>query len=495
MNDLIRLSDADNVAVVQRTIATGEQVTGDGIALAAITDVPKGHKIALKALVSGENVIKYGAPIGHLTQDVAPGAWIHVHNMVTNLSDELTYTYEPSLAPVTYPVKNRTFAGYRRADGSVGVRNNLYIVPMVGCVNAIAEAAVAQLRSRHPQGLPFDDVIVLRHPFGCSQLGGDLDSTRQILADAVAHPNTGGALVFGLGCENNTMEGFQRLLGPVDGNRVKFLVAQQVNDEVGAAVDLLEQLCEAARGDHRQDVPLSELRVGLKCGGSDGFSGITANPLLGMFSDFLISQGGATVMSEVPEMFGAETRLMARAENEQVFDGIVDLINGFKRYFMASGQPVYENPSPGNHDGGITTLEEKSLGCTQKSGTSAVVDVLRYGDRLRRPGLSLLDGPGNDLVSSTNLAAAGCQIVLFTTGRGTPFGTFVPTVKVATNNELATTKSHWIDFDASRLFDEGKARVLDDFIDKIIAVASGELAKNEVNQFQEIAIFKNGVTL
>jgi len=495
MKDLLHLTKTDNVAVALHDIKAGETASGDGLSLTAGTDVPRGHKLALTRLPAGSPVIKYGAPIGHLTQDVEAGAWVHSHNLATNLAAELDYVYAQDLAPVAHPPDPRTFAGYRRPDGRVGVRNDLYVVPMVGCVNGSAQIAVRTLRQRHPEGLPFDNVIVCEHPYGCSQLGGDHETTRRILADIVAHPNAGGVLVFGLGCENNTMDAFRQLLGPVDEDRVKFLVAQQVADETDAAVALMEQLAEAARPDHREEVPLSELTIGLKCGGSDGFSGVTANPLLGMLSDFLISQGGAAVLTEVPEMFGAETRLMARARDEKTFAAIVGLINGFKRYYLDAGEPVYENPSPGNRAGGITTLEEKSLGCTMKSGTSAVVDVVPYGGRIRQPGLSLLEGPGNDLVSATNLAASGCQMVLFTTGRGTPFGVFVPTLKVSTTSELAAAKPHWIDFDAGRLFTEDAPAVLASLIDRVIAAAGGERTHNETQGFQEIAIFKNGVTL
>lgn len=496
MKDLIYLNPLDNVAVALRDIKNGEEVTDGAVSTLAVTDVPRGHKIALRDFKTNENVTKYGAPIGHVTEDVAKGTWIHSHNMKTNLDGELEYTYEPDLKLVSYPVENRTFKGYRRADGRVGVRNDLYIVPMVGCVNGIAEIVVEQFKSKHAgEKLPFDNIIILKHEYGCSQLGDDHENTRRVLADAVHHTNAGGVLVFGLGCENNTMDAFKVLVGKVDHSRVKFLVAQHVKNEQKSANDLLEEILVAAKDDHREDIPLSELTIGLKCGGSDGFSGITANPLIGMFSDYLGAQGGSSVLTEVPEMFGAETRLMARAENEEVFTNIVHLINDFKRYFKSYGQPVFENPSPGNKEGGITTLEDKSLGCTQKSGTAPVVDVLTYAQPIRKKGLSLLQGPGNDLVSTTNMAAAGVNMILFSTGRGTPFGTFVPTLKIATNNELAQKKDHWIDFNAGRLFNEDKEAVFEDFIEKIIAVASGELTRNEENKFQEIAIFKNGVTL
>ncbi|MDR0299475.1 MAG: altronate dehydratase family protein [Streptococcaceae bacterium] len=496
MRNLIYLNQDDNVAVALLDIAAGEEATDGNISLNAKTHIPQGHKIALRDLKLNENVMKYGAPIGHTTEKVEKGSWIHSHNLETNLEGELDYVYQPDLKVVSYPKRDKTFRGYRRLDGRVGVRNDLYIIPMVGCVNGIAERVVQQFREDHAgEKLPFDNIQILKHEYGCSQLGDDHENTRKILADAVHHPNAGGVLVFGLGCENNTMDAFKVLVGKVNHTRVKFLVAQHVKDEQKSARNLLEELLEAARDDHREEVPLSELKVGMKCGGSDGFSGITANPLIGMFSDYLGAQGGSTVLTEVPEMFGAETRLMARAESEEVFHNIVDLINNFKSYFLSYGQPVYENPSPGNKEGGITTLEDKSLGCTQKSGTSPVVDVLSYAEPVRKKGLSLLQGPGNDLVSTTNMAAAGVHLILFSTGRGTPFGTFVPTLKIATHTELAENKPHWIDFDAGRLFKEDKEAVLEDFIEKIIATASGEKTRNEENKFQEIAIFKNGVTL
>lgn len=495
IKDIMELNPCDNVVVALHPIKKGTIISEGELYLTVLNDIPQGHKIALSDLKKDDDVIKYCAPIGHVTTDVKPGEWLHTHNVKTNLNDELEYSYEPELRTITYPKVARTFQGYRRKNGKVGIRNDLFIVPTVGCVNGIAERIVELFKNNHPTIAPFDNITILKHPYGCSQLGNDHENTRKILADAVKHPNAGGVLVFGLGCENNTVDGFRELLGEVDPERVKFLVAQKVEDEIHTGANLLEEIYQAAKNDHREEIPLSELKIGLKCGGSDGFSGITANPLLGMFSDFLISQGGSTVLTEVPEMFGAEQLLMARAENQEVFENIVDLINDFKHYFTNYGEPIYENPSPGNKDGGITTLEDKSLGCTQKAGTAPVVDVLKYGEKLRKTGLSLLEGPGNDLVAASNLASADCQLVLFTTGRGTPFGSYVPTMKVATNNEIFHAKPHWMDFNAGRLLQEEKEHVLTDFIDKILAVASGEETRNEENNFREIAIFKNGVTL
>lgn len=525
MKTLMKMNARDNVAVALRPLTAGErlQAEGDGAertvvssagmdrtdtgmtdmnssdtrlaGIEALQDVPQGHKIATAAIPQGGVVMKYGAPIGYATADIPAGEWVHLHNVRTTLAGEEDYVYAPELHPAVYPPRGLTFDGYRRRNGKVGIRNDLFLVPTVGCVNGIAELIIAEFKQRHPDLGPFDNVTVLKHPYGCSQLGDDHRMTRDILLDAVQHPNAGGVLVFGLGCENNIVAEFREKLGDFDESRVKFLVAQDVGDEVEAGMQLLEELHAAALGDAREPVPLSELNVGLKCGGSDGFSGITANPLLGAFSDFLIGQGGSTILTEVPEMFGAEKVLMARAQNEEVFSDIVWLINDFKQYFLSHGESVYENPSPGNKAGGISTLEDKSLGCTQKAGTSAVVDVLKYGEKLRRKGLSLLQAPGNDLVASSALAAADCQLVLFTTGRGTPFGSFVPTVKIATNNELFAKKGHWMDFNAGPLLERPMEDVLESFIAYLIEVASGRPTRNEQNQVRELAIFKTGVTL
>lgn len=492
---LLKLNERDNVAVALRPIAACESLKIDGLSITAQQDIPQGHKIALTDIPTKANVIKYGYPIGHTLVDINPGDWLHTHNVKTNLDGELEYTYQQDIHQVHYPKKELTFQGYRRSNGKVGIRNDLYIVPTVGCVNGTAEYMLKEFEALHPDLGTFDNITILKHPYGCSQLGEDHENTRSILIDAVNHPNAGGVLVFGLGCENNIVAEFRELLGNYDSTRVKFLVAQEVGNEIDAGLELLEEIYEAAKNDHREAIPISELNVGLKCGGSDGFSGITANPLLGAFSDFLIAQGGSTILTEVPEMFGAEQMLMARAENEKVFEDIVHLINDFKQYFHSYGEPVYENPSPGNKAGGITTLEDKSLGCTQKAGTAPVVDVLQYGEKISKKGLSLLQAPGNDLVASSALAAADCHLVLFTTGRGTPFGSFVPTVKVATNSTIYNHKKHWMDFNAGPLLEQPMNVILEAFIEKVIAVASGEKTRNEANGVREIAIFKTGVTL
>ena len=441
-----------------------------------------GHKYALVDIKKGENIIKYGNPIGHATQDIKKGEHVHTHNVKTNLSGNLEYAYIPKTFPIPYGPDDRTFMGYVRENGSVGIRNDIWIVNTVGCVNKVAQRIAAATGAYH-----------FPHPFGCSQLGDDQSITQKILKGMVNHPNAAGVLVLGLGCENNNIEAFRSVLGDVDERRVRFLIAQEHEDEVAEGIRLVEELKEYAKTFRRTPVSVSRLVVGLKCGGSDGYSGITANPLVGRFSDKLIAAGGSCILTEVPEMFGAEHLLMQRCVSLRVFDRTVSLINDFKDYYTRHHQVIYENPSPGNKKGGITTLEEKSLGCVQKGGLSPVVDVLDYGDTVREAGLSLLNGPGNDIVAITNLMAAGAHIILFTTGRGTPVGSAVPTVKIATNRSLAERKAGWIDFDASPTL-EGRS-LEDELYDYVIRVAEGEETKNEKNGYREISIFKDGVTL
>jgi altronate hydrolase len=485
MKEVIRIHQEDNVAVALRDFLAQENFMVNGKEVSLKEEVKRGHKIAITPISAGNNIIKYGFPIGHATHSISPGEWVHTHNTKTNLNRINEYEFHQKLAAPKEKKQSLTFKGYRRKNGNVGIRNELWIVPTVGCVNGIAEQMIKQFQKEIEDLSPFEHVTVLKHNYGCSQLGDDHRNTRTMLTRMVQHPNAGGVLVLGLGCENNSLEEFKQALGTIDESRVKFLQSQDVTDEIEAGVALLKEIYD-----------ISRLKVGLKCGGSDGLSGITANPLLGKFSDWLIAQGGTTVLTEVPEMFGAETLLMERAVDEQTFNKIVNLVNDFKTYFLNHNQPVYENPSPGNKAGGITTLEDKSLGCTQKAGTAPVVDVLKYGDPLQISGLNLLSAPGNDLVASTALAASGCHIVLFTTGRGTPFGTFVPTVKISTNTALYNKKPHWVDFNGGVLVEgDTEEATLESFIQYMIGVSSGELVNNEKNDFREMAIFKTGVTL
>ena len=492
----LRINPADNVAVAIVNLPAGEHLSVDGIEITLNEDIPAGHKFALKNFAEGENVIKYGYPIGHARMAKKQGDWMNETNIKTNLAGLLDYTYNPIQVSLDIPHKDLTFKGYRRKNGDVGVRNEIWIIPTVGCVNGIIGQLAEGLR-RETEGKGVDAIVAFPHNYGCSQLGDDHENTKKILRDMVLHPNAGAVLVVGLGGENNQPDVFREFLGEFDEDRVKFMVTQKVGDEYEEGMEILRDLYAKASKDERTDVPLSELRVGLKCGGSDGFSGITANPLLGMFSDFLIAQGGTSVLTEVPEMFGAETILMDRCNTPELFDKTVRLINDFKRYFEEHHQTIYENPSPGNKAGGISTLEDKALGCTQKSGFSPVRDVLAYGERVHTPGLNLLSAPGNDLVAATALASAGAQIVLFSTGRGTPFACPVPTLKIATNTPLATKKHGWIDFNAGQLLTDGKTlpELSQALMEDVLATASGRLVCSERNGFHDLAIFKTGVTL
>lgn len=491
----LRIHPDDNVAVAILPLKAGEEITIDEFKFTLKQDIPSGHKFALKNLVQSEDIIKYGYPIGHLLEDKLQGDLLDHSNIKTNLAGLLDYTYNPEKENIEIEKQNLTFKGFRRKNGDVGIRNEIWIIPTVGCVNGIIEKLAEGLRAE-TKGEGVDAIVAYPHNYGCSQLGEDHENTKKILKDMVLHPNAGAVFVVGLGCENNQPDVFKEFLGEYDEDRIQFMVTQEVQDEQEEGMKILRDLYNKVVKDEREDIPLAELKVGLKCGGSDGFSGITANPLLGMFSDFLIAQGGTSVLTEVPEMFGAETILMNRCENENLFEKTVLLINDFKEYFLSHNEPVGENPSPGNKAGGISTLEEKALGCTQKGGKSPVSGVLAYGERLKNKGLNLLSAPGNDLVASSALAASGCHLVLFTTGRGTPFGAFVPTMKISTNSNLANKKPNWIDFNAGIILEnETMEDVCKQFTDYIIKVASGEWVNNEKNGYREVAIFKTGVTL
>ena len=493
MTKLIRITERDNVAVALHAAAKGETLKAGDAVVTAREDIPQGHKIALVPIAAGEAVVKYGFPIGHATEPVEAGSWVHTHNMRTNLSGEEEYAYEPSV-PEIEAAEAETFQGYRREDGRAAVRNEIWIIPTVGCVNDVAKKLVSDNQDLVSGSI--DGLYTFPHPYGCSQTGDDHAQTRKLLAALARHPNAGAVLVLSLGCENLQHDQFVEELGEYDAERVKFLTCQDVEDEFAAGRTLLEQCASYAGRYRREAVPVSELVIGLKCGGSDGLSGVTANPTVGAFSDMVIARGGSTVLTEVPEMFGAEGMLLSRCVNEQVFGKAAAMLNSFKDYFISHNETVYENPSPGNKKGGITTLEDKSCGCVQKGGTAPVADVIGYGEQVTAYGLSLLYGPGNDLVSATALTAAGAHIVLFTTGRGTPFGAPAPTVKIASNSGLAARKPGWIDFDAGPVADgEPIAEAAKRLYALVLDIAGGRPSKTELLGYREIAIFKNGVTL
>ena len=495
MQNCLRIHEKDNVAVALKPLEKGQVLHfPEGLDLVCQEDIPQGHKIALRSLVEGEAIIKYGARIGLATADIPQGTWIHTHNIRPGLGEVRDYRYEPDFAPLPAG-EQRHFQGYRRPDGRVGIRNEIWIIPTVGCVNNIAQHLERQGSQRFVRG-SVEAVYAFPHPYGCSQMGDDQENTRKILSALIQHPNAAAVLVLGLGCENSGIEVLKGYLGDYDQARLRFLNCQDSTDELAEGLELLEELAAYAGQFQREEIPASELVVGLKCGGSDGLSGITANPTVGRFSDLLIAQGGSTILTEVPEMFGAETQLMARCSSEELFHKTVALINDFKEYFMRHGQTIYENPSPGNKQGGISTLEDKSLGCTQKSGNAPISGVLAYGEPLQAHGLNLLSAPGNDLVAATALAASGAHMVLFTTGRGTPFACPVPTLKISTNNRIYEQKKNWIDYNCGTMVDGVSLDELGQgLLDLVLSVASGQKLKSEEAGFHDMAIFKQGVTL
>ena len=494
MQDIVKINQNDNVAVALRPLNEGETLDVAGEKVTLVQDIPQGHKFALRAIAQGEEVVKYGFRIGYAKEAIEKGAWVHVHNVKTALGDVLSYEYRPEGNKDVEPSEHVYFDGYRRADGKAGIRNEIWIIPTVGCVNSIAKAL--ETAAKKFVGGNVEDVIAFQHPYGCSQMGDDQENTRKVLADMIHHPNAAGVLVLGLGCENSNIPVLMDYIGEYDEQRVKFLQCQDVEDEMETAMGILEELAAYANAFSREKIDASELIIGMKCGGSDGLSGITANPVVGAFSDLLVSKGGTTILTEVPEMFGAETLLMNRCATPELFDKTVDLINNFKNYFTSHNQTIYENPSPGNKKGGISTLEDKSLGCTQKSGSSLVKGVLEYAEPVKVKGLNLLSAPGNDLVAATALAVSGAHMVLFTTGRGTPFASPVPTVKFSSNSKLAGHKSNWIDFNAGQMVeDKTKEELAQDLLNYVLEVASGRKVKSEAAGFHDMAIFKQGVTL
>jgi len=493
----IQVHNKDNVAVALEDLTKGSTITIDNTDVVLNEDVGRGHKISLTSLKSGQEIFKYGYSIGYTTCDTFAGDWIHTHNLKTLLSDDDKFSYNPANHALPHDNEQMpTFMGYPRTNGLVGIRNELWIINSVGCVNHLAQALVRRCKAQFNDCA--DDFLAVTHPFGCSQLGDDLAQTKQLLASLASNPNAGAVLFLGLGCENNQLSALIAELPSEMNGRVSYFNAQEVDDEEVEGMAHIEKLLATMADDKRVACPVSQLTLAMKCGGSDGLSGLTANPLLGRISEKMASYGATVILTETPEMFGAEQVLMNNAANEGIFEKIVDLVDGFKQYFVDNNQPVYENPSPGNKAGGLTTLEDKSLGAIQKGGDAPVQDVIKYGDKATaKNGITLLQGPGNDAVSCTALAASGANMVLFTTGRGTPLGVPVPTVKIASNSNLATRKKHWIDYDAGQLLriDKTQDECTQEFFDLLLEIASGKATKNELNQFKEISIWKGGVTL
>jgi len=493
----IQVHSNDTVAVALENLAKGTVISVNNQDITLNEDINRGHKIALSDQKKNEQIIKYGYSIGYLTSAIQAGDWVHTHNLKTLLSDDDEFSFQPANHAISSNSSNMpTFMGYPRSNGLVGIRNELWIINTVGCVNHLAQALVRQCKERFSEQA--DDFLAVTHPFGCSQLGDDLAQTKQLLASLASNPNAGAVLFLGLGCENNQLSALIAELPSDLSDRVSYFNAQEVDDEEAIGMAHIEKLLATMANDKRVACPVSKLTLAMKCGGSDGLSGLTANPLLGRISEKMAGYGATVILTETPEMFGAEQVLMNNAANENVYNDIVSLVDGFKQYFIDNNQPVYENPSPGNKDGGLTTLEDKSLGAIQKGGNAPVQGVIQYGEKATaKNGITLLQGPGNDAVSCTALAASGANMVLFTTGRGTPLGVPVPTVKIASNTNLATRKKHWIDYDAGQLLrlDKTQDECTNEFFELLLEIASGKATKNELNQFKEISIWKGGVTL
>ncbi|MCR5741168.1 MAG: altronate dehydratase family protein [Gammaproteobacteria bacterium] len=491
MKKHIKINERDNVIIALENLSKGDVVESIEIK----EDIRRGHKFAIKDIKKGEKILKYGHVIGMAKEDISKGAWVHTHNIKTTLDQEdRVFTYNPKFYDQTQKFEDVKVKVYKRSNGLVGIRNELWVVPTVGCVNGEAKNLVQQFLLRHPD-LKIDGAYAITHPYGCSQMGDDKENTKESLQDIVLHPNAGGVLVLGLGCEENQVKEFRATIGEYDESRIKFLEIQSVSDDEKVGLDILEELYSIMSQDKREEVPFSEIRVGLECGGSDGMSGITANPLIGLFSDYIVAQGGTSVLTEVPEMFGAEDVLLNRCDTKETYDKLLFCIDDFKDYYKRNGQVIYENPSPGNKEGGITTLEDKSCGCVEKGGSSKVVDVLKHTERIRKNGLNIISGPGNDIVATTALGMCGCHLVLFSTGRGTPLGSFIPVLKISTNTELYERKRHWIDFNSGEFNSTNKEETLRALIKEIIEVIEGKKTKAEINNIREIAIFKKGVTL
>ncbi len=498
MAKVLRINDGDNVVIAAEAIKKGTIITDQGRQIEVLDDIPVGHKIATANIAKGENVMRYGNPIGHTVEEIKPGSWAHVHNIATNLSDIVEYEYNPVFDTVVNAPENMpTFKGYRRKDGQVGIRNEIWVIPTVFCANGPAQRIAEVANQKYAKSANFDGFYALTHANGCSQVGTDLEYTQKIIANLIQHPNAGAVLLVSLGCEVNNFESMKPYLGSVDINRVKMINCQEVEDEIEVGLDYIAELYNFAAGFNREELPLSDLVMAVNCGGSDAFSGISANALLGRVTDKITSYGGTVVMTEVPEMFGAEHILMNKAENEEVFNGIVKLINDYKNYFKKYGQKIYENPTQGNKEGGISTLEEKSLGCIQKGGKSIVTDVLEYGDKVKTKGFNLISGPGNDLVGITNQEAAGCVLTVFTTGRGTPTGFTTPLVRLGSNSNMSNRKKDWIDYNAGDILDGVKSfeEAAEELLAMILKVASGEImSKAEAKGYRQIGMLRDGVT-
>lgn len=488
MNTLLRLHPKDNVALALRPLPSGARVSVEGISLFTRDPIPYGHKVALVSIPKGGRIIKYGYPIGRAVRSISPGEHVHVHNTESGRAHGDTarpvIREESSLIP-RFP--QDTFLGFRRQDGRVGVRNHVLVMASVHCVNGGVERI----------GREVPGVVALPHIYGCSQLGEDLAQTRRVLEGYVSHPNVGATLIVGLGCEalptRELVDGLRDR-----GYRVELLLLQEIGGS-RAAVRKGKELAAELLGEvgklRPEPVPLSELVVGVECGGSDAWSGVTANPAVGAIADALVAHGGTVILSEVTEFIGAEHILAARAISPEVGKAILRAVARREGVAVEMGVDLRgAQPSPGNMEGGLTTIEEKSLGAIVKGGTTPVREFLGYGERPSARGLVVMDTSGNDLESVTGMVAGGAQVVLFTTGRGTPVGNpIVPVIKISSNTPLYERMRDDLDFDAgSILRGEPPTSVAARLAALLLEVAGGRPTQAEVWGHREFAIEPRG---
>lgn len=496
----IKLYPQDTVALATSELKKGQTVTVDGETITLLDDIPNAHKIALKDFETGEAVRKYDNIIGYASKPIKKGEWIHSHNEVTGLGKSKEYTYDFNPISIFPGESDKTFMGYDRADGGAGIRNHLAIISTVFCANGPLRKLARMAEAKYPATENFDGIIAFDQEFGCSQTGKDLVTTCKIIAGIAKNANFGGVLLVSNGCEMAIPSVLEQYMGDYDKKRIRTLTLQEVEDEFTAGMELIDEIMEEMKDDKRTPININRLHIAMNCGGSDGYSGITANTLLGTLCDTLVKEGAIMNMTEVPEMMGAEHILMNRAADKSIFDDIVKMMYDYDAYFARYGEKAADNPTQGNKAGGLTTLEEKSLGCIQKGGHCAVMEVLEYGERATKNGFVLVSGPGNDLAGVSGQIAAGAVLTIFTTGRGTPCGFAGPTFRLASNTALATRKSNWIDYDAGRLLTAKTPEEVEalnkELYDAIMATVNGQYrTRTEENGYYILGALKDGVTL
>jgi len=498
-NSAIHLHPTDNVAIARVQLGAGTELRVAGQRLEVKEAISAGHKIALVAIPQGAVVLRYGQVIGRARQPIERGRHVHTHNLAF---EELHFDYEYPSGETPLPARRAspTFLGYPREDGSVGTRNYIAVVAASNCAAHTAEMIA---RSFDGESLPanIDGVVAFPHGEGCGHtIGPDTAQLRRTLAGVLAHPNVSAAVILGLGCEVNQIEHY---LGP-NAPRTSRLVGMTLQSSGGtrgavtAARAEIARLMEQCSAEQRKEVPASGIVLGLNCGGSDSFSGITANPALGVCSDMLAELGATAVLAETTEIFGAEHLLVRRARNRQVAEKLLSFVQGYKQYLTRFAGSFDDNPSPGNKEGGLTNIIEKSLGAVAKAGTSPLTDAVDYAEPVHTPGFVFMNTPGYDPVSLTGLAAGGCNLIAFTTGRGSAIGfPSVPVLKIASNSHTYRRMQDNMDINAGTIADGEKSvqQVGGEIFEMLLRVASGERTRAESLGHQEFVPWRIGPVL